>query len=154
MRFNQWAFEKKDFVKIGCINIKNSGYDVRTKMMKLYPCCKIPGMEALTTWYLELEYYRGLVSGIRLYEDLGFVVYQASETIDAGNDVRDVIGQIHQYPFFGFQGILKKLKTAEEKDAVIQNMDIKIVEMSGDTELAEHYRQYRLGKIMKSEELE
>lgn len=150
MEFKEINFENLESVKKKCITFARDGNTVVKPYKTLYSIEQITHNPTHKTVYVEVIPDDELE--FRLWDDYGKITYSIGR-VNKGCTLERFAEQIEAYGI-GTEAFLKRLKHAEEEGYYINLVEIQTLVIIGETELSEHYAEYRERKIRKREEEE
>lgn len=131
--------------KLKVIEFKKSGNETTCKYHDLYSCSQLDGSDDLKGLYFEIEKDDAYVYGMNIYQDYGFILNKVIR-VNYDRDIQCVLDRLHSYiksEVYGYDGFKRHLETCKEIGTYINVLDIEVLRMGGDLELAKEYIQYR-----------
>lgn len=155
MELKNVNFEALETVRRQCITFAKDGNSVVKPYKTLYNVEQITGKEEHKTLYFEV------VKGKETWEEASYCLFEDLGTICSKVDwipcywtLEEFTEKIGKWEYFGKDGLLKRLKEAEENRWYINLLDIELCVILEEIELAKHYAEYRQNrkKAMAEEE--
>lgn len=155
MELKNVNFEALETVKRKCITFAKDGNSVVKPYKTLYNVEQITGKEEHKTLYFEV------VKGKETWEEASYCLFEDLGTICSKVDwipgywtLEEFTEKIGKWEYFGKDGLLKRLKEAEENGWYINLLDIELCVILEEIELANHYAEYRDNRKKAIEEAE
>ena len=144
MEFRDINFDSLESARKQCITFAKDGNTVVKPYKTLYNMEQITHDPAHNNLYVEVV--KGKNSweedSYYLFEDLGKIGNRLCWIQGCQTDI-DVVKAIGKYKYLGKDGLLRKLKMAEDNWYYINKVDIELCFILGEAELAKHYAEYR-----------
>lgn len=144
MELKNVNFKSLETVRRKCITFAKDGNTIVKPYKTLYNVEQITGNAEHKTLYFEV------VEGKETWEEASYCLFEDLGTICSKVDwipgywtLEEFAEKIGKWGYFGKDGLLKRLKEAEENGWYINLLDIELCIILEELELAKHYAEYR-----------
>lgn len=128
------------------------GNKVIVQKRTLYPFREIIDLKDYDNLYFEPKYSSSsILIGIHVWEDYKFIGNDISDYVNILNlSIAKFKEALNNYKYFTFEGFKEKLNFKKDKGLFISLLDIELLKLAKNNELAEKYSTYRLEFINKN----